>query len=37
MILSDILRMVKNNEKIDIEFWRGKKLMKKISNILILI
>jgi serine protease Do len=29
MILSDILRMVKNNEKIEIEFWRGKKLMKK--------
>ena len=29
MKLSDILKMVKNNEMINIEYWRGKKLHKK--------
>jgi serine protease Do len=29
MKLSDILKMVKNNEIINIEYWRGKKLYKK--------
>jgi serine protease Do len=29
MKLSDILKMVKNNEMIEIEYWRGKKLHKR--------
>lgn len=29
MKIDDILKMVKNNQEVDIEYWRGKKLYKK--------